>query len=55
MLRDLILAAVRTGVAGAVGLAITWLINLGVEVPAELRGDVPAEEPASEESAVGVG
>ena len=25
-----------------------------VEVPAELRGDVPAEEPASEESAVGV-
>ena len=27
----------------------------GVEVPAELRGNVPAEEPASEESAVGVG
>jgi predicted TIM-barrel fold metal-dependent hydrolase len=27
----------------------------GVEVPAELRGNVPADEPASEESAVGVG
>jgi predicted TIM-barrel fold metal-dependent hydrolase len=26
----------------------------GVEVPAELRGNVPADEPASEESAVGV-
>ena len=26
-----------------------------VEVPAELRGGVPAEEPATEESAVGVG
>ena len=26
----------------------------GVEVPAELRGDVPADEPATEESAVGV-
>jgi len=25
-----------------------------VEVPAELRGDVPADEPATEESAVGV-
>ena len=27
----------------------------GVEVPADLRGDVPADEPATEESAVGVG
>ena len=27
----------------------------GVDVPADLRGNVPAEEPASEESAVGVG
>jgi len=27
----------------------------GVEVPDELRGDVPADEPATEESAVGVG
>jgi predicted TIM-barrel fold metal-dependent hydrolase len=26
----------------------------GVEVPADLRGDVPADEPATEESAVGV-
>ena len=26
-----------------------------VEVPADLRGDVPADEPATEESAVGVG
>jgi hypothetical protein len=27
----------------------------GVEVPADLRGDVPADEPATEDSAVGVG
>lgn len=33
MLRDTLIAAIRTGVAGAVGIAITWLINFGIEVP----------------------
>jgi hypothetical protein len=33
MLRDTVIAAVRTGVAAAVGIALTWILNLGVEVP----------------------
>lgn len=33
MLRDIIIAAVRTGVAAAIGIAITWLLNMGIEVP----------------------
>lgn len=33
MLRDTIIAAIRTGVAAAVGLAIAWLVGLGVAVP----------------------
>lgn len=33
MLRDVIVAAIRTGVAAAVGFVITYLVGLGVEVP----------------------
>lgn len=33
MLRDATIAAIRTGVAGAVSLAIAWLVGLGIEVP----------------------
>jgi hypothetical protein len=33
MLRDTIIAAIRTGVAAAIGIAITWLLNFGVQVP----------------------
>lgn len=32
-MRDGIIAAVRTGVAAGVGLLITWLLNLGLEIP----------------------
>lgn len=34
MLRNAIIAAIRTGIAAAVGLAVAWVIGLGVEVPA---------------------
>jgi len=37
MLRDLIIAAIRTGTAAAVGFAIAYLIGLGVEVPADFE------------------
>ena len=33
MLRDTLIAALRTGVAGAVGLAITWVVGLGITIP----------------------
>lgn len=37
MLRDVIIAAIRTGVAAAVGFAITWLLGLGVEIPEDFK------------------
>lgn len=37
MLRDIIIAAIRTGVAAAVGFAIAYLVGLGVEVPADFE------------------
>jgi hypothetical protein len=33
MLSDIVIAAIRTGVAAAVGFGITYVIGLGVEVP----------------------
>lgn len=37
MLRDLLIAAIRTGVAAVVGFVITYLLGLGVEVPDDFR------------------
>jgi hypothetical protein len=34
MLSDTVIAAVRTGIAAGVALLLTWLLNLGIEVPA---------------------
>lgn len=33
MLRNGIIAAIRTGIAAGVGLVVSWLVGLGVEVP----------------------
>jgi hypothetical protein len=40
MLRDLIIAAIRTGVAAGVGFAITWVVGFGVEVPEDFAASM---------------
>jgi len=42
MFRDSIIAAIRTGVASLVGIAIAWLVNLGVEVPDDFQTSLNA-------------
>lgn len=42
MFRDNIIAAIRTAVAALVGIVITWLFNVGVEVPADFEASLSA-------------
>ncbi len=42
MFRDSLIAAIRTGVATLVGIAIAWLVNVGVAIPDDFQSSLNA-------------
>ena len=40
MFRDSIIAAIRTGVAGLVGILIAWLVNIGIAIPDDFQASL---------------
>lgn len=40
MLRDSLIAAIRTGVAAAVGFVVTYLVSKGFELPDDLKANL---------------
>lgn len=42
MLRDSLIAAIRTGVASLVGILLAWLVNVGIPIPDDFQASLNA-------------